>query len=99
MMQAMAIIAFNDFVREMSASARRGPFAEPDEVERVEYLSTRLKSEQTRVDHEKYALEHVLSYQLRVAATKESFMRRGKKTPLGILSDSWDRSPTYRNSR
>ena len=99
MMQAMVTITFNDFVPEMLASARRGPFAEPDEVERVEYLLTRLKSERTRVDHENYALEHVLSYQRRVAATKESFMRRGKKTPLGILSDWWDRSPTYRNSR
>ena len=44
------------------------------------------------MDHENYALEHVLSYQRRVAATKESFMRRGKKTPLGILSDWWDRT-------
>ena len=92
MMQAMVTITFNDFVPEMLASARRGPFAEPDEVERVEYLLTRLKSERTRVDHENYALEHVLSYQRRVAATKESFMRRGKKTPLGILSDWWDRT-------
>ena len=85
-------ITFNDFAPEMLASARRGPFAEPDEVERVEYLLTRLRSERTRVDHENYALEHVLSYQRRVAMTKESFMRRGKKTPLGIFSDWWDRT-------
>ena len=74
-------ISFNDFVPEMLANARRGPFAEPDEVERVEYLLTRLKSERTRVDHEHYALEHVLSYQRRVAATKESFMRLVKRRP------------------
>ena len=52
-------ITFNDFAPEMLADARRGPFAEPDEVERVEYLLTRLRSERTRVDHENYALEHV----------------------------------------
>ena len=32
MMQAMVTITFNDFVPEMLASARRGHFAEPDEV-------------------------------------------------------------------
>ena len=90
---------FNDFAPEMLASARRGPFAEPGEVERVEYLLTRLKSERTRVDHENYALEHVLNYQRRVADTKASFMRGGKKTPLGIINEWWVRSPTYRNSR
>ena len=44
------------------------------------------------MDHENYALEHVLSYQRRVAMAKESFMRRGKKTLLGIFSDCWDRT-------
>ena len=92
MMQSMVTITFNDFAPEMLASARRGPFAEPNEVERVEYLFTRLRSERTRLDHENYALEHVLSYQRRVAATKEAFMRRGKRTPLGILIDWWDRT-------
>ena len=72
MMQAMVTITFNDFVPEMLASARRGPFAEPDEVERVEYLLIRLKSERTRVDHENYALEHVLSYQRRLSALSGS---------------------------
>ena len=87
MMQAMVTITFNDFVPEMLASARRGPFAEPDDVERVEHLLTRLRSKRTRVDHENNALEHVLSYQRRVAETKAFFMRCGKKTPMGILSD------------
>ena len=44
------------------------------------------------MDHENYALEHVLSYQRRVAATEESFMRRGEKPPLGILDDWWGRT-------
>ena len=87
MMQAMVTITFNDLVPDMLANARRGPFAEPDEVEKVEYLLTRLRSDKKRDDHENYALEHVLSYQRRVAMTKESFMRRGKRTPLGIYED------------
>ena len=76
----------------MLASARRGPFAEPTESERIEYLVTRLRSERTRLDHESYALEHVLSYQRRIASTKDAFMRRGTMTPLGILTDWWDRT-------
>ena len=83
---------FNDFAPEMLASARRGPFAEPTASERIEYLVTRLRSERTRLDHENYALEHVLSYQRRIAATKDAFMKRNTLTPLGILNDWWDRS-------
>ena len=86
-----SLARFNDFAPEMLASARRGPFAEPTATERVEYLLTRLRTERTRLDHENYALEHCISYQRRVAATKDAFMRRGKLTPLGILGDWWDR--------
>ena len=71
----------------MLESARRGPFAEPTASERVEYLVTRLRTERTRLDYENFALEHVLSYQRRVAATKDAFITRGKLTPLGIPSD------------
>ena len=41
------------------------------------------------MDFENYAYEHVLSYQRRIQATKEQFMRRNKKTPLGIIQDWW----------
>ena len=44
-----------------------------------------------RPDFEKYAFEHTLSYQRRIAETKDSFMVRGKRTPLGILMDWWAR--------
>ena len=37
-----------------------------------------------RPDFEKYAFEHTLSYQRRIAETKDSFMVRGKRTPLGM---------------
>ena len=36
-------------------------------------------------------LEHVLSYQRRVHATKQSFLKRNVLTPLGIARDWWDR--------
>ena len=71
----------------MLANLRRGPFAEPSEAEKCEYLFTRVKSAQQRPNFEDYALEHVLSYQRRVNAIKEEFMHRNKKTPLGIVQD------------
>lgn len=92
MMEAMVTITHNDFAPEMLASARRGPFAEPTPSERIEYLVTRLRSDRTHLDHENYALEHVLSYQRRIAATKDAFMKRNTRTPLGILKDWWDRT-------
>ena len=92
MMEVVVTITFNDFAPEMLASARRGPFAAPTASERIEYLVTRLRSERTRLDHENYALEHVLSYQKRIAATKDAFMKRNTLTPLGILNDWWDRT-------
>ena len=76
----------------MLAVIRRGPFAEPTESERVEYLFTRVKKDRVRTDFENYALEHVLSYQRRVVATKEAYMKRNKLTPLGITTDWWDRT-------
>ena len=92
MMQSMVTITFNDFAPEMLASARRRPLPEPTESERIEHLIARLRSERTRLDHENYVLDHVLSYQRRAAATKDAFMRRGKPTPLGTLTDWWDRT-------
>ena len=41
------------------------------------------------MDFENYAFEHVLFYQRRIQATKKHFMRRNKKTPLGIIQDWW----------
>ena len=37
-------------------------------------------------------MEHVLSYQRRVHATKTSFLKRNVMTPLGIVKDWWDRT-------
>ena len=87
-------ITHNDRVPELLAVIRRGPFAEPTETEQIEYLFTRVRAKRDKMDFENYAFEHVLSYQRRIQATKEQFMRRNKKTPLGVIQDWWDRTPS-----
>ena len=92
MMSSMVTITHNDLVPEMLANIRRGPFAVPTETEQIEYLLTRVRSDRHRADFENHGMEHVLSYQRRVAETKANFMRRNHKTPLGIVRDYWDRT-------
>ena len=92
MMQSMVTITHNDYVPELLASIRRGPFASPTESEMVEYLRAHAKTNGRRPKFEDFALEHVMSYQRRVAATKQNFMKRNKVTPLGIVHDWWDRA-------
>ena len=91
MMSSMVTITHNDHVPEMLANIRRGPFAAPTPEEHVEYLFTRVRANRQRSDFENYGMEHVLSYQRRVAATKEHFLRRNHTTPLGVVRDYWDR--------
>ena len=83
MMSTMTTITHNDNVGEILANIRRGPFAVPTDEEKCEYLMSRIKTSNKRPDFESYAFEHVLSFQRRVAETKENFMVRGKRTPLG----------------
>ena len=92
MMSTMTTITHNDLSPELLASVRRGPFSSPTEVEQIEYLLSSHSADRKRCDFENYALEHVLSFQRRVAGTKQEFMVRGKRTPLGITKDYWDRT-------
>ena len=92
MMSSMVTITHNDLVPEMLANIRRGPFAAPTGEEKIEYLLTRVRSDRQRADFENYGMEHVLSYQRRIAATKENFFKRNRMTPLGIMRDYWDRT-------
>ena len=71
---------------------RRGAFAKPTPTEQLEYLFTRVSKKDSRKDFEKHALEHVLSFQRRILASKKCFLARGKRTPLGIPEDYWDRT-------
>ena len=61
MMQSMVTITHNDYVPELLASVRRGPFANPTESEMVEYLLTRVKADRHRPKFEDFALEHAMS--------------------------------------
>ena len=90
MMQCMVTVTHNDYVPELLAVIRRKPFAVPTESEMVEYLFTRVRTNREKPDFESYALEHVLSYQRRIEAVKDNFMRRNYMTPLGIVQDFWD---------
>ena len=92
MMSCMVTITHNDYVPELLANIRRGPFAVPTEDEKLEYLVTRKPAQKTRCDFENFSMEHVLSHQRRVTATKKKFMQRGKRTPLGIVKEWWDRT-------
>jgi hypothetical protein len=92
LMQSMVTISHNDNCAEMLAAVRRGPLAPPKEEEFIEYLLMRKKRDKQRPAVEHYSLEHVLSYQRRVKATKEWFMNRNAKTPLGRVRDWWDRT-------
>ena len=91
LMQAMLTQSHNDRCPEMLAAVRRGPFSAPTSDEMIEYLLTRRRRVQERPAFESHSLEHVLSYQRRIQATKTHFMKRGKRSPLGRLIDWWDR--------
>ena len=91
-------ISHNDNCAEQLAAIRRGPGAQPEEEEFIEYLLSRKKRSQERPPCEHYAFEHVLSYQRRVNATKNIFMRRGSTTPLGCIRDWWDRTACRRKA-
>ena len=72
MMNVMVTISHNDKTPEMLAAIRRGPCAVPTQAEKVEYLLTRIKSDNKRLSFEKHGLEHVLTYQRRVGDWEQS---------------------------
>ena len=53
--------------------------------EKIEYLLTRLPKTEARKEFETHALEHVMSFQRRVAACMREFLARQKKTPPASL--------------
>ena len=59
--------------------------------EMIEYLLQRKRRDQERPAFENHSLEHVIAFQRRVQSLKENFMRRGSRTPLGVVKDWWDR--------
>jgi hypothetical protein len=65
--------------------------AQPTDEEMIEYLLQRKRRDQERPAFENHSLEHVIAFQRRVQSLKDNFMRRGSRTPLGIVKDWWDR--------
>jgi len=92
LMSAMVTVTMNDSCPEMLASIRRGPMAQPTEEEMIESLLQRKRRDQERPAFENHSLEHVIAFQRRIHALKENLMRRGARTPLGIIRDWWDRT-------
>ncbi len=82
----------NDKNPEMLAHVKRGPLAPPTEEEQIQYLLMSKRRDEDRIQNSNYyAMEHVISYQRRIQATKKNFLQRGKRTPIGILRDWWER--------
>lgn len=88
----MVTITHNNRCPEMLAVVRRGPFSVPTQEERIEFLLTRVRKSNCSVEFAQHALEHTLSFQRRVHAIKQDFLKRGVVTPLGITQDYWDRT-------
>ena len=97
LMQTMVTVTANDSSPEMLAAIRRGPFATPTKDEFIEYLLKRKPRDKARPEFETHSLEHVLSFQRRVLHTKRMFMHRGRRTPLGVVEDYWDRTEARRD--
>ena len=89
-MQEMVTITANDSSPELISTIRRKPFATSNLGEQCEYLLVHKRT--TRAPAEKNSLYAITSYQRRVAAIKAEFFRRGQRTPLGEVRDSWDRT-------
>ena len=94
--QAMITVTQNDSSPELLAAVRRGPGAQPTETEYIEYLKGIRAKGQERPLIEHYSVEHVLSYQRRIHATKQNFFRRNFLTPLGIVREWWVVASVFR---
>jgi len=92
LMSAMVTVTMNDSCPEMLAAIRRGPMAQPTNEEMIECLLQRKRRDQERPAFENHSLEHVIAFQRRIQSLKDNFMRRGTRTPLGLIRDWWDRT-------
>ena len=74
LMQLMVTVTHSNLSPEFLACVRRGPFAVPTETENIEYLLGRVPKTHKRALFEQHPLEHVISYQRRIAAIKKTFL-------------------------
>ena len=92
LMTGMVTSTQNDNSPELLAHARRGPCAVPEDAEMFEYLLTRHGPREKRADVQADATAATLSFQSRTLALRRHFMSRNRRTPLGVVTDFWDRT-------
>ena len=92
LMTGMITSTQNDNSAELLAHARRGPCATATDDEMYEYLLTRHAPGERRANVQADAAAATLSFQSRTHALKCNFLNRGKRTPIGIPMDYWDRT-------
>jgi len=94
LMQCMVTVTSNDASGELTACCRRGPFAAPNKCEQIDYLLSRKRV--NRASSEEHSVYHVVAYQRRLNYLKQQFFWRGYSSPLGRVSDWWDRTEAFR---
>ena len=92
LMNMMVTFTHNNQCAEMLAAVRRGPFALPTNLERIEHLLRRKPANASRKDFEKFGCEHVINFQQRMHDNKMWFLKRDSPSPLGIVQNYWDRT-------
>ena len=92
LMTGMITSTQNDNSPLLLAHARRGPCATPTESEMFEFLLTRRAPGEKRANIQDDAAAATVSFQTRTHALKQNFLRRYQRTPIGIVTDYWDRT-------
>ena len=92
LMSGMVTSTQNDASPELLAHARRGPCAKPTDEEMCEYLMARRAPGSQRAKVQEDATAAVVSFQHRTHVLKHHFLRRHRRTPLGISTNHWDRT-------
>ena len=92
MMTGMVTLTQNDRAPELLAHLRRGPGAQPTEAEKYEYLLARKTRGAAQPLLQKDPLAGVISFQRRNMELKTNFLRAHRVTPLGISTDTFDRT-------
>ena len=92
LMQCMVTVTHMNDVPEIRAAVRGGAFARRTEEDKISYLLTRTRKDDSPLRCADHPVEHVLSYQHRMLAFKKEFLTRGKQSPLGLPTDLADRT-------
>jgi hypothetical protein len=84
----MTTLTHNDSSPELLAVIRRGPLATPTREEMTEYLQGVWAKDRKRPDVESFAFEHVMSYQRRVEAFKDTCLPKRQANKWQVIKES-----------